>query len=439
MKKITLLFLALIGMLANAQQTLYDENFESNVVAGDQTFAPTTKATKWSGGVDLTTPGDTDITLRQGWGAQYLLKILSTGTASVTIPNIPLASSDNLMLSYNFVLENAGGGASPASDVTPFIEASIDGGTTWVTLNTVASGGDYNNQNKMVALPVGTYTAISLRMNRNVIANSSNSTIYDAMFDDFVITGDAGILYSENFEADFNPVQTFAPSTKVGTWSGGIDLTTPNNENITLRDGWGSQLLLKILSTGAAVTIPNIPVAGYTNLSLSYEFVVENAGVAVAPNIEASVDGGANWTTLPTVASGGGYNKETKSVALPAGTYNAISLRMNPDTVNSSDVMFDNFRITGTAVSLGTNSNQLSDNSIKVYPNPFVNEFKVDATNSEGPLQVSVFDVLGKKVATAKSSSNQLSMGSSLSSGVYVVKVEGANAKDSKSFKIIKK
>jgi len=273
-------------------------------------------------------------------------------------------------------------------------------------------------------------------------------------------------LYTENFESDVAKAYdgymvTFAPSTKTGTWSGGKDLETAGNANINLRQGWGEQFNLKILTTGgAAVTIPNIPVAGFTNLTLSYEFVLENAGgyipadpnvpgstetpgVDVAPFIEISIDGGT-WTTLITAASGANWWKQTMSIALPTGTYNAISLRLNPNnvinpnTMTAYDAMFDNFKVTGTAT-LGTNSNQLSDNSIKVYPNPFVNEFKVDATNSEGPLQVSVFDVLGKKVATAKSSSNQLSMGSSLSSGVYVVKVEGANAKDSKSFKIIKK
>ena len=248
-------------------------------------------------------------------------------------------------------------------------------------------------------------------------------------------------LYTENFESNVTPVYdgyayTFAPSTKAGTWSGGKNLTTAGDANINLRQGWGTQFNLKIESTGAAVTIPNINVTGYTNLNLSYEFVVEGGVAAEVPNIQASIDGGANWVTLPTVASGGGWWKQTMSVALPAGNYNAISLRINPNAVNA--VIFDNFIITGTA-SLGIGSNELTDNSIKVYPNPFTSEFKVDATNSEGPLQVSVFDVLGRKVATAKSSSNQLSMGSSLKSGVYVVKVEGADAKDSKSFKIIKK
>ena len=274
-------------------------------------------------------------------------------------------------------------------------------------------------------------------------------------------------LYTETFESNVAPqwdgyMTTFAPSTKAGTWSGGVNLVTAGDANINLRQGWGNQFNLKILTTGgAAVTIPNINVAGYSNLTLSYDFVMEDAGgyipadpnvpgstetpgVDVAPFIEASVDGGANWTTLPTVASGAGWWKQTMSIALPAGTYNAISLRINPNNVTNPntniahDAMFDNLKINETA-SLGIGSNELTDNSIKVYPNPFVNEFKVDATDSEGPLQVSVFDVLGRKVATAKSSSNQLSMGSSLKSGVYVVKVEGANAKDSKSFKIIKK
>src|SRR5690606_5903699 len=116
-------------------------------------------------------------------------------------------------------------------------------------------------------------------------------------------------------------------------------LETAGNADIILRQGWGEQFNLKILSKGAAVTIPNINVAGFTNLDLSYEFVVEGAGNALVPKIEASVDGGASWVALPTVASGGAWAKEKKMVALPAGNYNTISLRMNPNKGNA--IMFD--------------------------------------------------------------------------------------------------
>ena len=159
-------------------------------------------------------------------------------------------------------------------------------------------------------------------------------------------------LYAENFEPNVAAVSdgytyTFAPSTKAGTWSGGVNLKTAGDANISLRQGWGDGFLLKIESKGAAVTIPNINVAGFTNLNLSYEFVVEDGGDAVAPKIEASVDGGASWVTLPTVASGGGWSREPKSVALPSGTYKTISLRINSNTVSSNAGMFDNFIITG--------------------------------------------------------------------------------------------
>jgi hypothetical protein len=157
-------------------------------------------------------------------------------------------------------------------------------------------------------------------------------------------------VYTENFESNVailgdEQMHTFKPSTKAGTWSGGVDLETAGDANIILRQGWGEQFNLKILPKGTAVTIPNINVAGFTNLKLSYEFVVEAAGDALVPNIEASIDGGASWVTLPTVASGGAWAKEKKMVALPTGNYNTISLRMNPNKGNA--IMFDNFIITG--------------------------------------------------------------------------------------------
>ncbi|MFI0431481.1 RICIN domain-containing protein, partial [Mariniflexile sp. HMF6888] len=78
--------------------------------------------------------------------------------------------------------------------------------------------------------------------------------------------------------------------------------------------------------------------------------------------------------------------------------------------------------------------------SIDFYPNPFVNEFKVEATKSNEPFRVTIFDTLGRKVEAAESStSSQLAMGSSLKSGLYIVQVEGVNSNYSRSFKILKK
>jgi|GEM_PF-1003406 len=425
MKKITLLlFVALTFMLneANAQATVYSENFETNVVAaGDgqmYTFAPSTKSGTWIGGVDLVTAGDADMNLRQGWGAQFNLKILTTGGAAVTIPNIDVAGYTNLTLSYDFVLENAGDNI----DVAPFIEVSIDGGTTWTTLATVASGSGWNKATKSIALPAGTYKAISIRLNPN------NVTANDAMFDNIVIYGTAPTLYSENFESDFpgDGEHTFAPSTKIGTWIGGKDLVTAGDAPIILRQGWESEApnysryLLKILSTGAAVTIPNIDVTGHTKLKLSYEIAVDNVGPDLVPKIEASVDGGTTWTTLPTVVSPGGYSKAQKSVALPAGSYNTISLRMNPDA-GGNDVMFDNFIITGPEKSAVSSLSSEKKDVFIVYPNPATNYIL-----AENAQKVTITDLNGRIVKEALNS-EKVDI-SSLSKGAYIVKVMIANS-----------
>ena len=79
--------------------------------------------------------------------------------------------------------------------------------------------------------------------------------------------------------------------------------------------------------------------------------------------------------------------------------------------------------------------------SINFSPNPFVNNFKIEATKSNEPIRVSIFDITGKKVEAVESTpgSAQLLMGSSLKPGLYIVQVEGVNLNFSKSFKIVKK
>jgi len=123
------------------------------------------------------------------------------------------------------------------------------------------------------------------------------------------------------------------------------------------------------------------------------------------------------------------------------GYYNIVGVSFDKDltggTVANDVYYFDDMKLSATTT---LSTKDFTANSVQVYPNPFANEFKVDAANSEGPLQVSVFDVLGRKVESTKSaSSSQLSMGSSLKSGLYIVQVEGVNSNYSKSFKIIKK
>jgi len=101
-----------------------------------------------------------------------------------------------------------------------------------------------------------------------------------------------------------------------------------------------------------------------------------------------------------------------------------------------------------TTVSGSPSAKMLNDDKVAIedstidinfYPNPFVNDFKVVTGKSGEPFRVTVFDILGRKVETAESTSDQLSMGSTLMSGLYVVQVEEVKTDLLKIFKIVKK
>lgn len=241
------------------------------------------------------------------------------------------------------------------------------------------------------------------------------------------------ILYSEDFESDLgwtsDQEATFAPSTLNGTWSGGVNLETAGDVNIRMRYGWSSTKL-SLKTTDAAVTIPNINVAGYADLSLSIDLVIP--GGATVPFIEASADGG-DWVTLTTVA-GGSWGVATQSIALPAAN-STISLRINPPAAGD-DQIFNDFVITGTAdVSLATESNQLSDNSIKVYPNPFNDYVEVEC--AEIIKNVSIYSISGQIVDEVVANLLKVNIATNnLTKGIYMLKIE--TEKGSQTVKMVK-
>lgn len=240
-------------------------------------------------------------------------------------------------------------------------------------------------------------------------------------------------LYSENFSSNLgwtgDTEVTFTPSTLNGTWAGGVNLTTAGDltNSLRLRYGWSSTKL-SLKKTDVAVTIPNINVAGYTNLNLSIDMVTP--GASSPPFIEASVDGGVSWVTLTTV-TGGSWGVQTQSIVLPAAT-STMSLRINPPV--GDDHVFDNFVITGTA-SLGIGSNELTDNSIKVYQNPFNDNVEVEC--AEIIKNISIYSISGQIVdkVTANSTKVNIATGN-LSNGVYMLKIETENG--AKTVKFIK-
>jgi hypothetical protein len=96
-------------------------------------------------------------------------------------------------------------------------------------------------------------------------------------------------------------------------------------------------------------------------------------------------------------------------------------------TTTTSNNRLDNIKL--TAGTLSTNS--FDKLGLNIYPNPVRNGFVTIKTNSNQPLQVAVYDVLGKQVISKTVSNNTLNV-SNLKAGIYLVQVTENNTTSTK-------
>jgi hypothetical protein len=98
--------------------------------------------------------------------------------------------------------------------------------------------------------------------------------------------------------------------------------------------------------------------------------------------------------------------------------------------------------VSSATLRLGDTTENLQEQKITVIcsPNPFTSSFKIEINDYAEPIRVRIFDMNGKNVESVPiSDSSQLSMGSTLQSGLYIVNVEGTGGNLLQSFKMIKK
>jgi hypothetical protein len=175
-------------------------------------------------------------------------------------------------------------------------------------------------------------------------ANDATDIIY---LDDltFIKTTEPEI-YAENFSADIPTYSGFtgAPSTKMGKWSGGIDLETPADANIEInRYGAPSNNTtiheLNMNAGAATVTIPNINITGFNTFKLYFD---NYAGTAIAPVIE--YNNGGSW--MPITVNQATSTWSTQSITLPAlDNTQPLSLRFSSDA--TLEYFIDNLKLTG--------------------------------------------------------------------------------------------
>lgn len=102
-------------------------------------------------------------------------------------------------------------------------------------------------------------------------------------------------------------------------------------------------------------------------------------------------------------------------------------------TILGEDGYRDIYTIKVKPGNLGITESELGE-KIMIYPNPAVNYVQISAKENFADKSFQIYDITGKKVLIGKIDQNQKIALDNLTKGIYVLKIEGANA-----FKIIKK
>lgn len=147
-----------------------------------------------------------------------------------------------------------------------------------------------------------------------------------------------------------------------------------------------------------------------------------------------------SWSTNGTDFTDFGTIEDTNvtefflvEASAPADLDNAATayLRVTLDgaTTTSGNNRFDNIKFTAGILS----TNSFDKLGLNLYPNPVKNGLVTIKTNNNQPLQVAVFDVLGKQVISKTVTNNTLNV-SALKSGIYLVQVTENNITSTKSW-----
>ena len=109
-----------------------------------------------------------------------------------------------------------------------------------------------------------------------------------------------------------------------------------------------------------------------------------------------------------------------------AGTISAVAFRQSSGIAN---VTIDGLRVAKTWANLSLSNNDFETREFSIFPNPTnTGEVTISSLNST-PIEVSVFDILGKQVKNETISNNRLDV-SNLKSGIYLLRLtqDGANS-----------
>jgi len=263
--------------------------------------------------------------------------------------------------------------------------------------------------------------AVGFNTNSVPVGGSSDVVYFDNLV--FKKTSDTMItLYSENFFASWSQWGdwTGAPSTQAGKWTGGINLESAGDGNITIGRDWDThEGVLKVTPASPAITISNINITGFSGIQLVFDTqwpwsAGENEAFYAStfyPVIE--INNGSGWVAVTTSALTGSWAAQTIPLT---GIDDAQPLSLRISSLGGITYKIDNLKIQGTQKSNTAVSQTNANDFLQVYPNP-TSEYIMFPKSDK----VQIFNVNGQLVRSSVNSEKEdVSL---LPDGMYIVKV----------------
>lgn len=218
------------------------------------------------------------------------------------------------------------------------------------------------------------------------------------------------------------------------TGSGPRDIDANNNGsilNIHFNQNSGKAARVRNPSDGRSVVF-DLPTTGYKDIKFAYAVQRTNDG-QLNNSISYSIDG-TNFIQTGLSQTSFGVNTEFTLVQVDFSSILAVNNNQNfkikitfvgNTTGENGNNRFDNVTLKGVANNLSTPSYAAA--SYQVFPNPFTNTVQV--RSSEPMTELTVFDIVGKKIWQKTSvNNNEITIDlESLNTGVYLLKIKTAN------------
>lgn len=333
--------------------------------------------------ITVTAPTNFEVSLTSGSGFASSVTVTQTsGTVANTEVFVRLAAGLSVG-AYNGDITVS---SSPATDETVALTGNVFGAVTNALVLTGVFDGPVNSNPKGVEI-----TALADIADLSLFglgsANNGGGTDGQEFTFPSVSLNAGDVIYVASESTDFTSFFGFAPDYTTGAMGINGDDAIELFENGVVIDTFGE---------------PDVNGDGepwdYTD---GWAYRVDNTGP----------DGGfvlANWTFSGIDQLEGGTTNATTTVPFPIATY------------------------TNNALS---NATFTQTNNFSIYPNPVKAGYVNIKTTSNEAVNITVFDLLGKKVITKTLSNNKLNV-SSLKSGVYLLNIEQNGASTTKKLVI---